>query len=154
MQARPAKEKTALAKKEEKKKEKPPYTLDRSVEAKKLAKARSRLKKKKGNFKRQNLGKKKKVPDRWRRPKGIDSRHQDAEKCKPPLPRAGYKTPYEVRGLHPSGYLPVRVWNTSDLSSLDPKSQAIIIASSVGRKKRDEIQNLAKGKSIQVLNFK
>lgn len=147
--------------KEEKKKEekpkkekKPSYTIVRSEEAKKLAKERSRLRKKKGKFKRQNFGKKKRVPDKWRRPDGIDSGHQKCEKSKPAIPRAGYITPKKVRGIHPSGYASMRIWNTVGLDSIDSKSQAIIIASSVGKRKRNEIQNLAKEKGIQILNFK
>ena len=71
------KEEKPVEKKEKKepKKEKG-YKLSRSPEASKMAREKSRLEKKKGKFKRQNLGKKMKVKDRWRRPRGIDSGHR------------------------------------------------------------------------------
>jgi len=137
-----------------KKAKKPSYKVERSSEAKKLGRARHRLEKKKGKFKRPNVGFKKKVPDRWRRPVGIDSRQQNQCKDKPPLPKAGYTTAKQVRGLHPTGYASVRVMNTAGLEAVDKKTQAIIIASSVGKRKRTEIQDKAKQMGIQILNFK
>ncbi len=130
------------------------YVLKRSKEAQSLAREKIRLEKKKGKFKRQNYGKKKRVPDRWRRPRGIDSGHQNDEKHKPAHPRSGYITPRKVRGLHPSGYFPVRVFTPSDLDRINPRIEAVLIASSVGKKKRIEIQRLAMQRGIQILNYK
>lgn len=130
------------------------YRLTRSKEASKMGREKSRLEKKKGKFKRQNYGKKKRVPNRWRRPRGIDSGHRIDEKHKPAHPRSGYMTPQNVKGLDVTGYEPVRVFNLSGLEGLDPKTQAILIASAVGNRKRAAIQKAAKGKNIQVLNFK
>lgn len=130
------------------------YRISRSPEARKRAREKSRLEKKKGKFKRQNLGKKKRIKDRWRRPRGIDSGHRIDEKHKPAHPRAGYMTPKSIKGLHPSGYEPVRVFNLSELENLEPKTQAAVIASSVGKRKRAELQKAAQEKGIQVLNHK
>jgi large subunit ribosomal protein L32e len=138
----------------EKPKGKRTYKISRSKEASRMAREKSRLEKKKGKFKRQNYGKKKRVPERWRRPKGIDSGHRIDEKHKPAHPRVGYMTPTKVKGLHPTGYEPVRVFNLDGLEGLDAKKQAIIIASSVGKKKRLEINKAAQAKNIQILNFK
>jgi large subunit ribosomal protein L32e len=142
------------AAKEVKEKKKPSYRISRTPEAVKMAREKSRLEKKKAKFKRQNQGKMKRVPERWRMPTGIDSGHQDFEKGKPGHPRAGYMTPPRVRGLHPSGFSPVRVFNADGLVAIDPKTQAILIAGSVGRRKRREIQKLAQDKGIQILNYK
>lgn len=130
------------------------YTITRTAEASKNAREKSRLEKKKGKFKRQNLGKKKRVPDRWRRPKGIDSGHRIDEKHKPAHPRSGYMTPKHVKGLDVTGFEIIRVFNVFDLDGLDSKTQAILIASAVGKKKRLEIQKSAQDKSIQILNYK
>jgi len=136
-----------------KKKEKS-YKIIRSKESSKLAREKSRLEKKKGKFKRQNYGKKLRIPDRWRRPKGIDSGHQNDEKYKPAHPRSGYMTPQKVKGLDVTGYEPVRVFNVDGLEGLDSKTQAILIASCVGKKKRTQMQKIAQEKRIAILNYK
>lgn len=137
-----------------KEKKAPSYKISRSPEAKKLAKEKSRLEKKKGKFKRPNLGRVKKVKNRWRRTTGIDSGQRQGEKDKPPMPNAGYMTPPKLKGLLKTGYWPIRVFNVAGLSAIEQKTQAILIASQVGRKKRLEIQKAAKEKGIQILNYK
>ncbi len=141
-------------KKAKKEKKKSSYKISRSPEAVKMSREKSRLEKKKGKFRRHNTGKKVRVPDAWRRSQGIDSGQRKREKAKPPVPNSGYMTPQKVKGLHRTGYLPVRVFNTSGLSGVDSKKQAIVIASTVGKKKRAEIQKVAQEKKIQILNFK
>ena len=140
--------------KKEAKKEKPSYKISRSPEAKKNANEKIRLEKKKRKFKRQNLGKKLKVLDRWRRSRGIDSGQAKQEKDKPAVPKTGYMTPKPVRGLHPTGYVPIRVFNVPSLDSVNKKTEAIMIASAVGMKKRLEIQKKADELGIAILNFK
>lgn len=141
-------------KKKVKEKKKSSYKIIKTPEARKLACEKARLEKKKGAFKRQNYGKMKKIPNRWRRPTGIDSGHQDDEKHKPAHPRTGYMTPQKVKGLHVTGYKPIRIFNASQLAGINPKMEAILIAASVGRKKRAELQKLAQEKRIQILNYK
>jgi large subunit ribosomal protein L32e len=150
-EAKAASKKVKAPKKDKPKKA---YRITRTKESSKRAREKSRLEKKKGKFKRQNYGKKKRVPNRWRRPRGIDSGHRIDEKQKPAHPRSGYMTPQKVKGLDASGYEPIRVFNTNGLEGLDAKTQAILIASSVGNKKRAEIQRAAQEKDIQILNFK
>ena len=146
--AKPVSKKTAKAVKK-----KSSYRIARSAEAMKMAVVKSRLEKKKGKFKRPGYGKMAKVKNRWRRPKGIDSRQRQGFKCKPPMPNSGYTTPQSIRGAHPSGYFPVRVCNVADLAKVDSKTQAAVIASAVSKKKRAEIQKAASEKKIQVLNY-
>jgi len=147
---------TAKVEKKEKPKveKKPVYKIKKSKAALSKSKERSRLKKQNPTFKRQNLGKKKKVKNRWRTSRGIDAGQRIKEKGKPAIPEAGYSTAHAVRGLHPSGYQPVRVFSLSDLDGLNPEEQAIIIAGSVGKRKRSEMQKAAEQRNIQVLNFK
>ncbi len=70
----------------------------------------------------------------------------------PPSPEAGYRSPKKIRGLHPSGYVEVRVQTVEALNGLDPETQAIRIARTVGGKKRVEILALADERGIHVLN--
>ncbi len=142
------------AKSKPKEKTKHAYKVTRSPEAVKLSKAKTRLEKRKGKFRPQNFGRMARVPNRWRTPRGIDAGQRIGEKCKNPCPNSGYMTPQAVKGLHPTGYEPVRVFRLLDLEGLDPKRQAVIIASQVGKKNRAAIQKKAKEKGIQVLNYK
>lgn len=145
------KEKKEEAPKAEKKKS--TYRLSQSAYAKKRAKRKTSLEKKKPKFKRVNALRMKRVDDIWRAPTGIDSNQRMQHGSKPRLPRSGYKTPGEVRWIHPSGYTPIRVFNLKEIEKVDKDKEAIIIASSVGKRKRTEIQNAAKTKGIQILNF-
>ena len=149
-------EKTAVAKavKPAKAEKKPSYKVARSPEAVKMSREKIRVEKKKGKFKRPCYGKWAKVKDRWRTPRGIDSRQREHSKDKPPMPNAGYMTPQKVKGLSPTGYFPVRVFNVADLAGVNAKTQAIVIAAAVGKKKRGDIQKAAQEKKIQILNYK
>lgn len=66
----------------------------------------------------------------------------------------GYKGPKIARGLHPSGYHEVLVHNVQEASEVDPNTQAIRIAHTVGKKKRADIIAEARKKKITVLNAK
>ncbi len=91
--------------------------------------------------------------ERWRRPKGLDNKIRHQRKGYPPLVKIGYRQPKAVRGLHPSGFEPVRVFRPEDLDKIDPTKQAIIIASTVSKKKRLEIIKKAMEKRIKVINL-
>jgi hypothetical protein len=73
----------------------------------------------------------------------------------PQTVNTGYRGPKAARGLHPSGYEEVLVYNVDDLKKVDPKTQAIRIAHTVGKKKRAQILTEAKKKKrIVILNVK
>jgi len=107
---------------------------------------------KKPDFKRQESWRYKRVKENWRKPRGIDSKIRKKVKGWPPSPEAGYRSPKKIRGLHPSGYAEVRVQTVEDLIKIDPKTQAVRIAHTVGAKKRVEISTKAEERGIHVLN--
>lgn len=117
-------------------------------------KARKRIKGKKPDFKRQESWRYKRVKENWRRPRGIDSKMRKKVKGWPQSPSAGYRGPKAARGLHPSGYVEILVQNVDDVDGVDPETQAIRIAHTVGAKKRVEISARAKEKGIHILNPK
>jgi large subunit ribosomal protein L32e len=65
---------------------------------------------------------------------------------------AGYRSPRAARGLHPSGFEEVRVHNVDDLEGVDPATQAVRIASTVGGRKRERIEDVCEDREIRVLN--
>ncbi len=91
--------------------------------------------------------------DRWRRPKGLDNKIRHQRKGYPPLVKIGYRQPKAVRGLHPSGFEVVRVWRPEDLDKVDPSRQAIVIASTVSKRKRLEIVRKALERGIKIVNL-
>jgi len=64
----------------------------------------------------------------------------------------GYRGPKVARGLHPSGYAEVIVHSVDDLGKIDPETQAIRIAHTVGMKKRAEVSIRAGERGILILN--
>jgi large subunit ribosomal protein L32e len=107
---------------------------------------------KKPKFRRQESWRYKRVADKWRRPHGIDSKMRKKVKGWPVSPTTGYRSPKKTRGLHPSGFVEIRIQSVADLGRIDPELQAIRIARTVGGRKRVEIMALAEEKGIHILN--
>src|SRR6056297_251519 len=106
----------------------------------------------KPQFNRQDYHKKKRTPTSWRRPKGALSKQRRGIKGKGATVEAGFRTPKEVRGKHPSGFEEVRVHNTDDLEGVDGDTEAVRIASKVGARKRERIEEQAEEQGVRVLN--
>jgi len=106
----------------------------------------------KPQFNRQDHHKKKRVPTSWRRPRGQLSKQRKGVKGKGDSVQAGFRTPTEVRGRHPSGFEEVRVHNADDLEGVDGDREAVRIASKVGARKRERIEEVAEDEGIRVLN--
>ncbi len=102
-------------------------------------------------FSRQELGRFAGLEDRWRRPRGIDSKKIEKKRGKGALPSIGYKKPVSEAQLH-YGFRAKRVFNTTELSQVDPKTEAAVIASCVGRRKRNQIIEEANKLKITILN--
>ena len=95
----------------------------------------------KPQFNRQDHHMKKRVDPSWRRPRGTGDTVE-----------AGFRSPTAARGLHPSGFEEVYVHNVDDLEGVDGASQAVRIASKVGGRKRERIEEVAEEEDIRVLN--
>jgi large subunit ribosomal protein L32e len=106
----------------------------------------------KPQFNRQDYHKKKRTPTSWRQPRGNLSKQRRGIKGKGATVEAGYRSPTAARGLHPSGFEEVRVHNTDDLEGVDPDTEAVRIASGVGARKRERIEDVCEDREIRVLN--
>jgi len=117
-----------------------------------LLQLRKKIAEKRPDFVRQESWRYKKLATNWRRPKGKDNKMRKQVSGVPPLVKVGYKGPRKARGLHPSGYNDILVFNTKDLMKIDAKKDAARIAHAVGNKKRIDIVTEATKLKIKVLN--
>ena len=106
----------------------------------------------KPQFFRQDYHKKKRTPTSWRAPRGQLSKQRRGVKGKGDTVEAGFRSPKAVRGKHPSGFEEVRVHNVDDLEGVDGDTEAVRIASKVGARKRERIEEAAEDAGIRVLN--
>ncbi|MCK5559412.1 MAG: 50S ribosomal protein L32e [Thermoplasmata archaeon] len=113
---------------------------------------RRRQKRRKPKFRRQEWFRYKRLGTSWRKPKGLHSKMRTNRKYRPNVVRIGYGSPKIVRGLHPSGFKEILVYNVNDLKDIDPKTEAARIGHSVGTKKRIELEKKADKLGIRVLN--
>ena len=109
---------------------------------------------KKPKFERYGWWRKKKLSKSWRRPRGHDNKVREHIAAKGARVQVGYRRKKEERGLHPSGRREVLVFNTTDLAQVGDAEEelAVLIAASVGKRKRGEIEEEAATRGITVLN--
>ncbi|MCQ5375739.1 MAG: 50S ribosomal protein L32e [Methanomassiliicoccales archaeon] len=118
----------------------------------KLLALRRKISERRPAFFRQEWFRYKRLGEKWRKPRGLHSKMRRHYKYRPPVVSIGYRGPKKVRGLHPSGFEEVMVYNPSQLEGIDPKRQAVRIGSTVGYKKRIEIESKADQLGIRILN--
>lgn len=120
----------------------------------KALRLRKRVKGRKPAFVRPESWRYVRLKENWRRPRGLDHKIRKKIKGWPPSVNVGYRGPKVSRGLHPSGYREVLVYNAEELKGIDAKTHAVRIAHTVGKRKRTKIITEAKKKKITVLNVK
>jgi large subunit ribosomal protein L32e len=119
---------------------------------KELLQLRKKIADKRPDFVRQESWRYKKLSSNWRKPKGKDNKMRKQVSGVPRLVKVGYKGPRKSRGLHPSGYKDILVFNTKDLAKIDPRKDAVRIAHGVGNKKRIDIVTEATKLKMKILN--
>jgi large subunit ribosomal protein L32e len=106
----------------------------------------------KPNFKRQESWRYKRLPENWRRPRGVTSKMRKEESGWPRKVKVGYRTTAKTRGLHPRGLVDSIVWQVSDLEKLDSKLHIVRLARRVGERKRIAILDRARQLNFHIAN--
>ena len=118
----------------------------------KMLKVRLRQKSKKPEFNRHDSHKKKRLGTSWRKPRGIHNKLGAQVSAKGKLVRPGFGSPRAVKGFHPSGFREILVRNMADLQKAE--GYAVRISSTLGRKKRTEVEAKAVEMNLKILNAK
>ncbi|MGB7124279.1 MAG: 50S ribosomal protein L32e [Thermoplasmata archaeon] len=88
----------------------------------------------------------------WRRPRGLQSKQRRHYGYRTQIVSIGYRSPAAVRGLVPSGFRPILVHTPDDLERIDARTEAAIIARTVGTRRRLTLEETARRLGVHVLN--
>ncbi|MDE1856920.1 MAG: hypothetical protein KGH98_02430 [Candidatus Micrarchaeota archaeon] len=104
-----------------------------------------------------NFGTKKRsrVPERWRKQRGIDNKKRIKKSFMGAEPTIGYGNPAEIRGIRANGRRIVIVNNIKEVeaaASAKDRNIDITIGHAVSRRKRVGITKAAEGKGFKVTN--
>ncbi|MBI2545570.1 50S ribosomal protein L32e [Candidatus Woesearchaeota archaeon] len=119
----------------------------------KLLGLRKAMKTRKPDFLRQDAHKVKRLPQKWRRPKGLHSKMRHKFKGYRALVSKGYKSPSSVRGLSGKGLQMVTISSLAELMQLNAETQAAVIARSVGMRKKLLLVDKANERGISIINI-
>jgi large subunit ribosomal protein L32e len=119
---------------------------------KEAVKLRQAVKARKPKFRTHESWRYKRVKTSWRRPRGLDNKMRLNVKGWPKSVNVGYGGPRIARHLHPSGYEEVIVHTRYEAANVNPETQAIRIAHTVGTRKRIQITSIARERGLRVLN--
>lgn len=124
---------------------------DPATEKSRLLRIRKSLKRGKPRFARQESWRYKRVRASWRKPRGKGSKMRRKLGGRPKSVEAGYSSPKAIRGLHPSGFREVLVYNPKDLEKVT-SGEAVRMAHTVGLRKKLAILQKADELNLRVLN--
>ncbi len=119
-----------------------------------LLSLRKQIKSRKPHFARQDVLKKSRLDDTWRKPKGMHSKMRHHKKGYSAYVETGWGSPVEVKGLHKSGLKPVVVNNIGQVATIDAKTEGAVIASHVGNRLKVALIEALLKKNVKILNIK
>lgn len=104
------------------------------------------------DFKPQDYFRYKKLGTRWQKARGRQSKLRKSKKGAGAMPNVGYRSPKKLRGLERGFIKATVVKSVEDMDSV--KDEAVIISSSLGKRKAAEIARIAQQRNIRLLNNK
>lgn len=104
------------------------------------------------SFQRMNVHSKKRVKDKWRKPRGIDSKQRQKLKAYGAIPDVGYRTAVIERYKRSNGLMEVLVSNEKQLVGIDAAKACIRFSATLGKQKREKFAKIAKEKKIKMVN--
>ncbi len=110
---------------------------------------RNQIKKRKPHFLRQDVKRKKRLSENWRRPKGLQSKMRLKRAGYAASPSPGYGSPVAARGLDRKGRMPHYVACVKDIESAT-KEHLVVLSSSIGQRKRLVIVKKAMEKGLTI----
>jgi large subunit ribosomal protein L32e len=113
-----------------------------------------KLKRKKPKFAMQDFHKKRRLKNKWKKPKGLDSKMRFMLRGYRGRISVGYKSPKIIFGLNKDGLKGILIKSANDLHNIKEKYEAAIISKKVGAKRRLDIIRLAQKMSIKIMNIK
>jgi large subunit ribosomal protein L32e len=88
----------------------------------------------------------------WRRPRGLQSKQRRHYGYRSQIVSIGYRSPAAVRGLVPSGFRPILVHTSAELERIDARTEAAVIARTVGTRRRLSLEETARKLGVHILN--
>jgi large subunit ribosomal protein L32e len=88
----------------------------------------------------------------WRRPRGLQSKQRRHYGYRSQIVSIGYRSPAAVRGLAPNGFRPVIVHTSDELERVDVRTEAAVIARTVGTRRRLALEETARRLGVHLLN--
>ena len=119
----------------------------------KLIELRKKISSKRPTFLKQKCKQKKRLANKWRKPRGSDSKIKVNKKDYPKKVKSGYRGPKEVRGLSRLGMKIINISNVKDLDNIKKDVEIVCIAK-VGQKNKIKIVKICQEKKINIINLK
>lgn len=119
----------------------------------KLIEVRKEKKKKNPKFKKQSSHKKIRLKNKWRKPRGSDSKIRICKKGYPRKVKSGYRSPALLRDKSTEGKNIIKISNIKSLNNVNKETDIIEIGK-VGQRKKIEIVKECINKGYLILNLK
>lgn len=114
---------------------------------------RKSIKKRKPKFTMQDLHKRSELKDKWRKPKGLQSKMRLSKKGYSRIVSIGWGSPSTVKYMHASGKYVTSIQNKKDLLSINSETHVGEISSTVGLKNRLDLLSESIKKNIFIINY-
>jgi large subunit ribosomal protein L32e len=114
---------------------------------------RNKMKKKQPKFIKQMGRQKTRLKNKWRKPRGSDSKIKVGKKGYPKKIKVGFKGPKDTKGLSRKGFNIIIIKNISELKDIN-KEKDVVCLSKIGNKKKIDIIKKCIELKLEILNLR